>query len=399
MAHQTLPETYFAPAARTSPEELERQIAAAANNVVIDSLLRGFAGVLVVVNAERQVVATNPSYLSDVGVSSPDVVLGLRPGEMLRCVHADEHPGGCGTTRFCETCGAALALVASQASGAADRRECVLAIRRGAEVVDLDMVASACPLEVDGFHFTALFLRDVSADKRRAAVERAFFHDLNNVLAALMGTSQLLETDRSGQWRDLAHDVVALVDRLSREVQLQRALSHDTPGSYSPSIEPVRASQVLDALATLFAHHPVSAGKTYLAVPWAADPIFTTDRHVLLRVVTNMLMNAFEATPPGGTVKLTVVPGDADVVFEVWNDAHIPPAIALRVFQRYFSTKQGAHRGQGTFVIRVFGETYLGGSVGFRSDAGSGTTFWVRIPLDRPKGSPVTAARSRPGSP
>jgi signal transduction histidine kinase len=382
VTRETLPETYFAPATLALPEELARQIQAASNNPVIDSLLAGFSGMLVVLNAERQIIAMNSSYLLDLQVDDPRTALGLRPGDVLQCVHSGEHPGGCGTSRFCETCGAAIAIVGSQASGAAEERECVLRARRGAEVLDLDMVVRACPIQVEGFMFTALFLRDISADKRRSVVERAFFHDLNNVVGALLGTSEMFESEDAGQWPELAHDIVAIAERIRKEIELQRALSSRAPGGYQLSFERVPVSEVLGALESFFAHHAVRHGKELVVASGSLDASLLTDRHLLLRILTNMLMNAFEGTPAGGSVRLVAMHNGANLTFEVWNEAPIAPAVALRVFQRYFSTKGGAHRGQGTFIMRLFGESYLGGSVTFQSDKEAGTTFTFRVPLE-----------------
>ena len=55
----------------------------------------------------------------------------------------------------------------------------------------------------------------------------------------------------------------------------------------------------------LFQHHPAAAGKT-LEVQHAGDGTLDTDGFLLHRVVTNMLVNAFEATAPGGQVRLSV---------------------------------------------------------------------------------------------
>jgi len=58
----------------------------------------------------------------------------------------------------------------------------------------------------------------------------------------------------------------------------------------------------------------------------------------------------------------------------------LDPRVALRVFQRSFSTKAGQGRGLGTFSMKLFGENYLGGRVSFTSLQEAGTTFSLERP-------------------
>jgi signal transduction histidine kinase len=57
----------------------------------------------------------------------------------------------------------------------------------------------------------------------------------------------------------------------------------------------------------------------------------------------------------------------------------MPESVRLQVFKRSFSTK-GSDRGLGTYSIKLLTENYLGGEVGFASEEGNGTTFWVKLP-------------------
>ena len=108
-------ETYFAPAARAQAPELHKDIDFAAHNPVIDGLLKTTSGMLAVLNEHRQILAANEALLKTLGIENASDVLGLRPGEAVSCVYADRHPGGCGTSEYCQTCGAAIAIVTSLA--------------------------------------------------------------------------------------------------------------------------------------------------------------------------------------------------------------------------------------------------------------------------------------------
>ncbi len=380
------PSTFFLPADRAAPATLDAQITWAMTNPVIDGILSTWSGAAAVLNPQRQIVALNAHYLEAVGVEDPAQALGLRPGEAVNCAQAADAPGGCGTGRACATCGAALAIVAALARERPEERDCVLSVERDGVAVDVDLRVSAAPLDLDGQAFTLLTMADVSRDRRRAALERAFFHDLANLAAGLHGACAALQDPDPAERDAAAQDLLLLTTRLTREIQLQRAVASARPGALRVSVERLQVARLVGQMRKLFQHHPAAAGKA-LEVQGAGDGALDTDGFLLQRVVTNMLVNAFEATPPGGTVRLTLEEAPDGLAFRVWNAGAIPPALAPRIFHRYFSTKPGEGRGQGTFVMKLFGETYLKGRLGFTSSLHDGTAFELRLP--RSIGTPV----------
>ena len=106
-------ETYFAEAERASEKELVAEIVTVNNSPVMTGLLHLISGLLLILNVHRQIVSLNSSLLKMLGIEDTSEALGLRPGEALQCIHAHEEPAGCGTTKYCSTCGAAIAIVAS----------------------------------------------------------------------------------------------------------------------------------------------------------------------------------------------------------------------------------------------------------------------------------------------
>jgi signal transduction histidine kinase len=178
----------------------------------------------------------------------------------------------------------------------------------------------------------------------------------------------------------LAAEISALSAQLRREVELQRILLSPEPQCGALVTEAVPLAQVVEELQLLVRRHPAVEQRTLRWPDVAAGSQLETDLAALLRVLLNMVLNALEATPAGASVHLLVEDAAEQIVFRVWNPGAIPPAVALRVFQRYFSTKPGRARGQGTFAIKLLGEGYLGGQVGFSSSESTGTFFWLSLP-------------------
>lgn len=105
------------------------------------------------------------------------------------------------------------------------------------------------------------------------------------------------------------------------------------------------------------------------------------DDRLLLRVLVNMLKNAFEASEPGSEIRLWHERNGGHHLFNVWNPGKIDDDVAPRIFQRYFTTKNNHGRGLGTYSMKLIGERYMGGEVSFVSND-EGTTFTFRLPVD-----------------
>ncbi|MBN1179853.1 MAG: sensor histidine kinase [Anaerolineae bacterium] len=374
--------TFFAPAERAAADQLNRSIEAVSNNAVVDAVMEVVAGLLAVLNEQRQILALNDTLLDILDVDDAAGVLGLRFGEALDCVHAHDEPGGCGTSRHCATCGAAIAMVASLTSNQPEQRDCVATLARDGRMVDMYFQVRCCPITFEGQRFLLLFLQDVTEEQRRAVLERVFFHDINNTITALAMTGQLLERrlQDAGEVGNLAVRVRELSLRLAKEVEMQRALSDEDPRAYQLTFFDVAPIELLVAMGETFANHPAASGKVLSLPHEAPTSTLSTDRPLFQRVLTNMLVNAFEATPEGGEVRLWAEDEGEMVSFCVWNAGEIPSDVALRVFQRNFTTKGGVGRGLGTYAMKLFGEVYLGGQVTFETSAEAGTVFRFRLP-------------------
>ena len=375
----TAVDTYFAPSRRANRRAFENQVVDISQSPIMNTLLKTISGLMVVLNEERQIVAINHAFLEAIGISDAQEVLGLRLGECLGCVHAQAEPNGCGTTPQCVTCGAAIAMMAAIENDISDERMCSLTSEKDGVTNDICLLIRAHPIRVDTRRWILIFAQDITQEQFWMNLERVFFHDVNNSLAALLGFSDLLVTEMPDNMA--AQQIRAAAVRLNAEVSLQRTLSKNRGATYSLNKATIPLDRIKKELNLLIDGHTARIGKE-LTESWPEADVFVhTDPLLVSKVLGNMVINALEATAKGGLVRILVeVPRDA-VVWKVWNDAYIEEKYQLRVFQRFFSTKSNASRGLGTFSMKLFGEQYLGGSVGFTSDRAEGTTFFFRLPL------------------
>jgi hypothetical protein len=304
-------------------------------------MLESMLGPAIVLNARRQIVVAKRQFLEVIGAGDAGAVRARRPGEVLDCVHSAKRPGGCGTSQHCATCGAVAAILSTWRTHAETTAECRICTRASADGGALDFRAKTSFLSVDGADFVVFALQDIRSEKRRHVLERVFFHDVLNVCGGVHDLAELL-----------------LTDGLDADIELKS--KHD-----------------------VYRHHHVAAGRELEC--GSCDPLWLrTDATLLRRVLGNLIKNALEVTPPGGTV-LVSASGEPDGVrISVQNPGAMPERARLQMFQRSFSTKGGDGRGVGTYSIKLFGERYLGGRVAFTSDQAAGACFTVTLPLAGP---------------
>lgn len=371
-------DTYFASGERAKEEELAAEIEIVTRNSVLDGLLHSVSGLIAVLNEHRQIVAINDSFMRMIGIENLEEALGLRPGEAVQCIHAREEPGGCGTSKYCSTCGAAIAIVSSLEKDKPVEEMCALTVKRGDKKVDIALLVKSHPIKIEGTRFLLLFLQDITRQQQRAALERTFFHDINNILTMLVASSELLAEDNPS---GLVKTIRQASLRLAKEVSIQECLMQSESSSYQPLWCEITTKEIFEELQSFFANHPVSQNKDLKISTSYTILSIKTDISLLLRILCNMITNAFEATDEKGVVQVWLVHKDTLLTFCVHNSQTIPEDIARRIFQRNFSTKAEAGRGIGTFSMKLFGEEILGGQVSFTSSREEGTIFRFSVPL------------------
>ena len=101
----------------------------------------------------------------------------------------------------------------------------------------------------------------------------------------------------------------------------------------------------------------------------------------LQHAVVNLLKNAFDAMPRGGTLTITTRHSEAEVQVEIEDTGGgIPEDIRPRIFEPFFSTKP-IHMGNGLgLIIAKEVVERSGGTIEFTSREKVGTTFRIRVP-------------------
>ena len=264
-------------------------------------------------------------------------------------------------------------------------QECLITREFDGEIEALDLRVWATPLTFNGENFVIFAVTNIEDEKRRAMLERTFFHDILNTAGIIRGAVELLPTAEEAETTEqLQGMLLSATRRLIGEIEMQNELVAAEQGDLQLAYENIEARAFLHELARIYATHKVANKKHIAVTPVAEEIVVQSDPRMLARVLGNLIKNALEASQPGETVTLHCARvGDA-VRFAVHNPSVMPPAVQEQVFQRSFSTK-GKGRGIGTYSIKLLTEHYLHGRVAFRSKPGEGTTFMVTYPLRPPR--------------
>jgi len=106
--------TKFASPYRQTNDEIEKQYRKAMlSSPYVEDILNALPHVALVLNSDRQAIFSNTALLEMFDISDAKKFLGLRPGEIFNCIHANKEPSGCGTSEGCSACGVVLAILES----------------------------------------------------------------------------------------------------------------------------------------------------------------------------------------------------------------------------------------------------------------------------------------------
>ncbi|WP_298499456.1 ATP-binding protein [uncultured Maritimibacter sp.] len=287
------------------------------------------------------------------------------------------------------------------------RTETVKAVRRPDETfvqVSLDLMdeESGSVLVVvmsDATEFKSLEKQFVQSQKMQAIGQLAggIAHDFNNLLTAISGHCDLLLLRRDNRDPDYA-DLIQISQNSNRAAALvSQLLAFSRKQTLKPDVMDL-AEGVAD-LSHLLGRLVGERIKIEFNRDSKIAPV-RADRRQLEQVVMNLVVNARDAMPEGGHIKLevrnlylggvlerdrvSVPPGQYVTLRVVDEGTGIAPDKLTKIFEPFFTTK-GPGKGTGLGLSMAYGIVkQSGGYIFVDSVEGSGTTFTIYFPVYRP---------------
>jgi K+-sensing histidine kinase KdpD len=376
--------THFASAKRTPADKILKEYELVGSEKFFTEIFGAITGIGAVIDQNRQIVYANENFLTLFGINTLETILGKRLGEVVSCIHSAEEPSGCGTSVSCAYCGAVNVIMESQKTGAKSIRETRISTVVDGKLKSWDLNIISTPVTLSGTRFYVLVLQDISAEKRRAALERIFFHDLLNSVGGLNGLLTIL---KDGTNPEENRELINLSEEASRdiieEILLHRQIRAAEIGELNVNIELTNSFEVIDSAIRKMGFHEAGKNKRIIKAENSVNIELETDKILLQRVIINLMKNALEASQNGDAVSVGIDNIGEKIRFWVKNDQAIARDIQMQLFQRSFSTK-GYGRGIGTYSIKLLTENYLKGKVSFVSNESDGTVFSIELNLKFP---------------
>ncbi|HEX2480431.1 MAG TPA: GAF domain-containing protein [Methylomirabilota bacterium] len=241
----------------------------------------------------------------------------------------------------------------------------------------------------------------VRAEKLRALGDMAsgVAHDFNNVLAVILGRVQLLqrkvEDSTFRRWLAIVEQAALDGAQTVRQIQEFTRVRRDQP---TQTVDLNQAARdAVEATRARWRDESHARGvEIHLALELGAVPPVDGQPLELREVVTNLILNAVDALPHGGQIRIVSREHAGRVEMSVADTGvGMSDAVRRRIFEPFFSTK--GPRGTGLGLAMVYGiVSRHGGEVLVNTAEGVGSIFTIRLPVGRLPPSDVARA-SAPG--
>jgi GAF domain-containing protein/CheY-like chemotaxis protein len=231
----------------------------------------------------------------------------------------------------------------------------------------------------------------VRMEKLRALGEMAsgVAHDFNNILAVILGRIQLLQRrvddPTLGRWLGIVEQAALDGAQTVRQIQEFTRVRRDQP------TQPVDLNQVVQDAVEMTRprwqdESQSRAIDVQLSVDLAPLPAIDGQPPELREALTNLILNAVDALPRGGDIRIATRAGGGRVEVVVADTGiGMSDSVRRRVFEPFFSTKGPSGTGLGLAMVYGIVSRH-GGEILVDSAEGAGATFTIRLPVGRSAG-------------
>ena len=229
--------------------------------------------------------------------------------------------------------------------------------------------------------------RQLRESERLAAIGEATMmvgHDLRNPLQAIINNVYIIKSKCLDKLPKMARSILEregleeILKRIENEINYMNKIVRDLQ-DYSKPITPkygrIRLTQMIERILSQI----VPPEKIVVRKNIYVEEI-VCDEMLLERVLYNIILNAVQAMPEGGTLTITGEKSDGNIILSVEDTGvGIPENILPKLFAPFFTTKAKG-QGLGLAICKRFIEV-LNGKIDVASEVGKGSKFTITIPL------------------
>ncbi len=219
-------------------------------------------------------------------------------------------------------------------------------------------------------------------------------HEINNPLTGVLTFTHML-LRRNDINEEIRSDLQTIAHETERVRKIVKGLL-DFSRQTKLDQEPTDINKLVKTTIGLVENQAIVKGINLVFKPTEDLPVRTLDRSQIQSVIMNIIINAFDATPPGGTVTVSTALSvsatgktkeQKSVEISISDTGcGIPPEHLDKLFDPFFSTKEvGQGTGLGLSVSYGIIERH-GGVIQVHSQVNRGSTFTIWLPLEEKGG-------------
>ena len=404
----------------------------------LDAIFKSSPTALFILDETTNIVRVNAAAVALSGGSAADI-LQRRPGAAWHCAHSAEDPRGCGYASDCPLCPLRNSIEALiRNGGEMHGSELMLEVIRNGAPQTIWVVIGAEAVQLNGRRHLCVALEEITARKQAEAelqashqqlstalaelkqtqqqiVQQASLralgqmasgmaHDFNNALSPIVGFSELLlkdpeklaDREQSLRFLQIIHtagrDAADIVRRL-REFGRKRVA-----GEISEAIDLAGiVGQIIELTQPRWKDQAQAAGCTIQMVTNLHKvPPIAGEESAIREVLTNLVFNAVDALPAGGTITLgTAVDGGFVRVWVSDTGTGMSAEVQRHCLEPFYTTKGEKGTGLGLAMVQGIVQRHRG-TVAIVSAPGQGTTVTLRLPLTCPKSGSLSSDSAAP---
>lgn len=205
-------------------------------------------------------------------------------------------------------------------------------------------------------------------------------HEIRNPLGSIRGTAEILKDDyRPGDPKYEFIDIqIKETERLNRVVEDFLRMARPQSIERVPCLIQSELKTVLTLVTNDAQRRQIALN---LSLP-VVEFTISGDGEKLRQAFLNILINALQATPPGGTVDIELNNTDTDIEIKFRDSGYgVDPENMQRIFEPFFTTKSDG-TGLGLAISKKIIEGH-GGTLLIESAVGQGTTVLIRLPFQQ----------------
>lgn len=216
-------------------------------------------------------------------------------------------------------------------------------------------------------------------------------HEINNpiaVIGEIAGWIEAVAADAKGLNPEDREEIETAVQHIREQTRRCRSITHQVLSfvrDSGPSKTSIDIHQLLEETAS-FLHPDLKYKEIEVVLNLMEGPLLMdSDKQLLEQVLVNLMSNAVyavkEKKETGGRIQIETVRDESMIEIRISdNGIGISEENQKRMYDLFFTTKpRGKGTGLGLPICRNI-ISKLGGSLAFKSEAGEGTTFFIRLP-------------------